>query len=385
MAVSTSSANPSYAFPGRSAGTGIGFSSGENHTHKADHGEYIEMGLFSSLFGRNKTDSLDRAEEAAVRDAIEQLVEDTDPRIRVISRYQKKLRPGVEVALKHARDIVARIPGPVALNAETWRTDPLINAAFARAADIPEVISRSVEVREFFERGAGRLQQECYALCGMQREERKILGKELLGEVVQSDVVQTTVSFTNHRLIVPVPTEAELRRAIERRAFHHLVEEAISQVERAFSRKEGLEEQRALLRLKLKLMSRQRQGLEGLVEAEPPQLQDIQSLQQELAEVEARLRQLQITLTNIENYVPHLNKVLGQPEQYLSLQEIFLRLNRMNVVVTGSTEEPMHELRLEEVRLRDGRTVVLLLVKCTRDQLLTRRELYDEATRLFGR
>ena len=30
-----------------------------------------------------------------------------------------------------------------------------------------------------------------------------------MGEFIQNDVVQTTVSFTNHRLITPAPTEAE--------------------------------------------------------------------------------------------------------------------------------------------------------------------------------
>ena len=75
----------------------------------------------------------------------------------------------MEVALKHARDIVARIPGPLALDAETWRTDPLVNAAFASADEIPDIVSRSQEVREFFERGAGRLLHECFALFGVQR------------------------------------------------------------------------------------------------------------------------------------------------------------------------------------------------------------------------
>lgn len=341
------------------------------------------MGLFSSLFGGNKTDSPDSAEEAAIGEAIEQLVEDTDPRIRLISRYQKKLRPGVMVALKHARDIVARIPGPLALNAETWRTDPLVNAAFARADEIPDMISRSMEVREFFERGAGRQLQECFALFGVQRQERKILGKELMGGIIHNDMVQTTVSFTNYRLIAPAPTEVELRHEIERRAFHHLAEEAIDQVTRALSRKKGLEEQRALLRFKLKLIGRQRRGLEGLIEAEPEATKDPKGLQQELAEVEARLQQLRVKLSNLENYVPHLNKVLGQPGQYLSLQEVCLRLNRMNVVVSDSTDGLVHDLHLEEVKLRDGRTFVLLLVKCRRDQLLPKRSLFDEADRLL--
>jgi len=341
------------------------------------------MGLFSSLFGRNKNESPSGPEGVAIQAAIEQLVEAVDPRIRFIRGYQKKLRPGVEAALKYARDIVARIPGPFALDTETWRREPVVNAAFARADELPAAVSRSVEVREFFEQGAGKYSPECFALFGMQRQERRIFGKALVGELIQSDVVQTTVSFADYRLIVPATTLDELKLAIERRAFHHLVEEAIDQVAKALERKRGLEEQRAVLRLKLKLMARQRQGLHGLVEAEPHADQKAEDLQKELAEVEARFCKLHITLTNLENYMPHLNKVLGHPEQYLSLQEVSLRLNRMNILVTAPTKEPAQELSLTEATLRDGRSFVLLLVTCARDQLRPQQALLDEAARLL--
>lgn len=338
------------------------------------------MGLFRSLFG-GSNGAPGNPDEAAIREAIERLVEETDPRIRLIRRYAEKLRSGVETALGHNRDIVARIAGPIVLDAQSWSTDPLVNAAFARAADIPGVVSRSVEVREFFEQGAGRGSHECFALFGMQRAERRIFGKELMGEVVQSDVVQTAVSFTNHRMIAPAPTETELRRQIEQRAFHHLVEEAMDQVSQAFEREKGLEEQRAMLRLKVKVMRRQHRGLEALVEAEPQASPDVQELQRELGEVETRLRQLHVTLSNLENYVPHLNKVLGHPEEHLSLQEVPLRLNRMNIVVSKATDEPIHDLRLAEVKLRDGRCFALLLVKCSRNDLRPQRDLWEAAVR----
>ncbi len=339
------------------------------------------MGFLSSLFRAHKKDPSGDADEAATRAAIEQLVEDVDPRIRLIRGYRKKLRPGVEIALKHARDIAARLPGPFALDTNTWRTEPLINVAFARADELPAAISRSVEVREFFERGAGKFSPECFALFGMQREERSVFGKELVGEVIHSDVIQTAVSFTNHRLVAPAASLDELRLGIARRAFHHLEEEAIDQVTRALDRKQGLEEQRAVLRLKLKVMARQRQGLQGLVEAEAPADQKTEDLEQKLAEIEARFRKLQTTLSNLENYVPHLNKVLGHPEQYLSLQQVPLRLTLMNILVTAPTEQPVHELSLEEATLRDGRKFVLSLVKCTRDQLHSQQRLLDEAVR----
>jgi hypothetical protein len=339
------------------------------------------MGFLRTLFGRSPADAPGEADEAAIREAVERLVEETDPRIRLIRRYAEKLRPGVKTALRHCRDIVARIPGPLALDAQTWATDPLLNAAFARADEISDVVSRGVEVREFFESGAGRGTDVCFALFGMQREERRIPGKALMGDVVQSDVMQTTVSFTNHRLIVPASTEAELCRLIEQRAFHHLVEEAMDQVSRAFARKKGLEEQRALLRIKLKLMRRQHRGLEALVGADPESDQDVQELQRQLGEIEARFSQIQVVLSNIENYVPHLNKVLGHPEEHLSLREIPLRLTRMNVLVSQTTDEPVRELRLEEVTLRDGRSYALLLVECRRDALRHRHELWEEAAR----
>ena len=80
-------------------------------------------------------------------------------------------------------------------------------------------------------------------------------------------------------------------------------------------------------------------------------------------------------------HVPHLNKLLGHPEEHLSLQESPLRLNRMNIVVSKATGEPVHDLRLAEVKLRDGCSFALLLVKCRRDDLRPQRELWEEAAR----
>ena len=55
----------------------------------------------------------------------------------------------------------------------------------------------------------------------------------------------------------------------------------------------------------------------------------------------------------------------------------------MNVIVSDSVDDLVYDLHLEEVKLRDGRTFVLLLVKCRRDQLLPQQNLFDEAARLL--
>ena len=77
-----------------------------------------------------------------------------------------------------------------------------MNAFFATAHDVPACLGRSVELRRFFDNDPA---PEAYALLGMKKEERSVLGMELQGDAVQREVAQTQVSFSGHRIIAASP------------------------------------------------------------------------------------------------------------------------------------------------------------------------------------
>ena len=105
----------------------------------------------------------------------------------------------------------------------------------------PLHICRTPKVRQFIAHHGGTLSN------GVPR----ILGMDLVGDRVQKDVAQVTVSFSGHRLLDPGCSEAETRRQLKRRAFDHLLSLALTRIAGMRVEREDLKRQRDLLRRKL--------------------------------------------------------------------------------------------------------------------------------------
>lgn len=75
----------------------------------------------------------------------------------------------------------------------------------------------SKHTRNYQQQSAGPLPAELYAVLGMERVEKTVLGVELHGDLVRRDVPQTTVSFCNQRLACLTDSEQATRRELIQR------------------------------------------------------------------------------------------------------------------------------------------------------------------------
>jgi len=91
------------------------------------------------------------------------------------------------------RDLVASCPRRARLAAAAWSSDPYIHA-FSPPEDIALILSRSMDLRDYFERNTNF--PEAYAVLGMEMRERRHIRRGFEGDTVRNDVVQTTVSFS---------------------------------------------------------------------------------------------------------------------------------------------------------------------------------------------
>src|SRR5262249_18774651 len=138
------------------------------------------------------------------------------------SGYREKLAANMMRTITHLRDLGRAPLHPVVLARDAWSDDPFLRAAFASAADVPTLIGRSEEIRAFFQEHAAC--EEVFALLHMQRVERQLFGPRLEGEMLKDDVAQTTVSFSDHRLLAPAADIAGVRLA-----FGHVILERLAQ------------------------------------------------------------------------------------------------------------------------------------------------------------
>jgi hypothetical protein len=138
--------------------------------------------------------------DAALREAIGRAVDAVDPRLKVVSDYERRLAPAVSHALGYCEMVADEIPGPVDVGPRSFATDPLVHALFAAPGDIADMLGRSREVREFFAQPGNFGLDEFFGLLGMRRREKTVTGMALSGEVVQHGVAQRLLYFADHTL-----------------------------------------------------------------------------------------------------------------------------------------------------------------------------------------
>lgn len=157
------------------------------------------------------------APDTATLQAIERVVDRVDPRLRVVSGYQRKLAAAVRGALDYCDGLVQEIPGPIDIDVRAFGRDPLVHAFFAAPEDIGRMLGTSREVREFVAAREKCCGESFYALIGMRRKEKTVIGLGLQGEMIREGTPQRLLYFADHTLrelsTDPVTTRGGLRES----------------------------------------------------------------------------------------------------------------------------------------------------------------------------
>ncbi len=177
--------------------------------------------FLQSAYSRLVTGAVDGAEPggdwgacgATLSQAVEHVVDETYPRLRIIPSYGQRLSGPVSKAFHHVDTLVEQIPEAIPCHRSAFVSDTRVNAFFSGPQQLLEVFSQSRDVRELFDTMPDA--HECWALLCMRKEERQRFGLALEGDEVRKDVMQTGVSFTDHQLVSPGCTEADARKALK--------------------------------------------------------------------------------------------------------------------------------------------------------------------------
>jgi hypothetical protein len=325
------------------------------------------------------------ANDTLTREACERIVQLANPRLRFAHRYRQRLAPALRTAMDYARSVVAGVPPALDASPAAWQSNPAMRAFFATGEDVLRTFSQLPELRAWFE--ANPAQLEVYTVLSMMLVEKHGLGAALEGDVVRRDVPQTTISFSDHRARMFGASEMQLREEIERRIVDQLSLSAVVNATDDHSRREVLEQERALLRMRLRLLQRQGAGVSGLGLRVNPELGEAARIQMDLAMNEANLNSLSVGRESLDYQLERLCDVLSNPEQHFSVSTRQLRIDRMNVVVSEGSTLPAEtlDLRIARIPMPDGPPEfrVFMFVHFPRIALLPKSVLQSEAARLL--
>ncbi len=339
--------------------------------------------LFSNvsamLFGESPLGAADDPDRPLVEALIEAVVDAVDPRLRLVSKYREKLAPGVRRTIGHLRALGREVPQAVELSRPAWSANPLVSAWFATPDDVPALLGRSHELHAFFDANPGA--PVAVALLGMQMQEKTVLGAAHVGEAVQQEVAQKTVGFSGHRVIAPAADALACRREVGTRILRRLAALALQRIVGREQRLSELEERKAILATRLRLLTLRRGGLETIAGDAGDESAEIESIERALKATVDDYIETKTNLATLDGTIGIINGILGAPEAHLALATVRRRMNRMGIIVPAAAKEAATDLELHELSIGDGLRAVIALVRVARAEMPSKDDRFKDAAR----
>ncbi len=305
-----------------------------------------------------------RHPESLVKEAIEQAVDKTDPWLKAVSGYRRKLRPAVICAIDYVAGLANSLAQPIHANFDKNGSAPSLSAFFSSPSEMREFFRNDRSLAVFL-RDHQPAPKQVTALLIMQKSEKTIFGAELSGDVIVRDVPQVTVSFHGHRLLGLATEENETRTQLQRLAFDHLLTLALRQITSAKTKRKDLERRRTLLQSKLTLLQRNEGEFNGYESTARPTVAETED---QLKLLEASLLELGSEDHVLDAYLDILIHVLSHPDEHLWDQRQCLILDQSGIKRTQTADHDC-EITLHELFNSEGRWWVISLVTLFVDEL----------------
>ena len=325
-------------------------------------------GLRESIHRMRQAKATRRSRFSDVEHIVEEVVQGTDARIRLVPGYRKKLQDAICSSLEFSDSIVERIPSAIEISRNTFVTDPYVNAFFTNITDLQWVFSHSSEIHDFLEEHRNDAPAECCSLLCMHMSEKTVTGMELSGDMVKKDVLQVAVNFSDHRVYSPAASEPGTREGLKQCLFGGLVNNALDHIMQLKLENHQLQSERSMLHARLRHL---RQKAERAEHDTGPVIEIMNAIE----ETSRKLKHTEDALLRANPASPQeslelVNSVFSTPDEFIETREFPLRLNKMGIKIDAQSTEPCNEINLTEVRIANELPRVVTLATVPRDELL---------------
>lgn len=316
-----------------------------------------------------------------VHRAIERVVDASNPQLRGLMGYRKRLFPVTEHLLRFADGIAAQIPGPARLSSKTWSQDPLLSTLFG-AADRVRILLADPDVRAFIRKNPLH-DGDIYGVLAAEPATREQLGMELMHGAVRKDVRQTTLAFKDHDLGIVAASEEEVRAGIASYVLEMIVGLAVAKFAQREEQIEGLSQAAKMLKLKRKVITPKVRGGDFMLESSGEHVRQLESLEARIRETEAELSEARKGMETLDDQLDRLIEGLTDPEKELGLETVKIRVDAMNVVHDEhATDVP--EIEYVRGRRPDRPGRVLQLIRFDRSEVMDEKDRLGQMDRALG-
>lgn len=342
------------------------------------------MGILDWFKNRSAQFDHQQISDELLRGAIDKALTLTNPRLQVLPGCHKRLAPAVRSTIEFLGTMVRDLPPVRELAAANWAADPLWRAFFVTPNDIGVTLGRSEKLRTVF--GKYPELDEAFLVLGMDYREQQTLGMAVQGEMVRRDVLQTSVSFSDHRTHICSREESRLRRLVGAAAYEYLLAQALAQIAENRAERSELEGNRNLLQSRWRMLQQQGPGLGSMFSTVEDGRTEQERLAEQLLANEQQLREIGTAENILEIELQTLCTVLDNPDHYLHIAQHRLFLNATNIVVGESNDPNAAEIdfSVAEFKGSSPRQRAFVLARVARGEVPEQRRIdFDDAARFL--
>lgn len=302
-------------------------------------------------------------------EAIEQVIDGIDPRLKLVPGYQKKLRPAVSRSLTHIATLVDQVPGPIDVSRRTFISDPEVRAYFSTPDVLQDTFSCGSELKDFFSRLENSDLDSCCALLCANREEKQGVGSALEGDMIRRDVLQTSINFFDYKVLSPAVDDGEVRRGIKRCIFDGLVSYSLHHIASIKSEREELINQRRMLHARLRSRQASGNGLTKLLAEAHFEALDSEGIETKLQQTEEKLDGITGDSDVFSFYLDEISKLMSRPEDFIQLRSICVHLNDMGIKVLDETDGSANRVCFSELEISDVMKRVVTIIRYHKQEI----------------
>jgi len=353
-------------------------------SHLLDNGI---LGLRDALLRNKQEKALRRSRTAEILNTVESVVDGTDSKIRLVPGYKKQLQDNILSSLEFADDLVKKIPAAIEVSRSTFASDPYVNAFFTNVTDLRSIFSHSSEIQDYM--ADTHDNAPCCALLCMSRTEKTVMGMELSGDMLKKDVLQVAVSFADHRIYSPAPSEPEAREGLKNCLFQGLVTNALERITTLRLASHRLQSKHQMLHSRLRRYKQTTREVKQGTRNGARIARGIEETSLELGRIEKKMMnsplltpQIMLEQVRIEKkmmnsplltpqiMLEQVMDVFSKPDDFIRIRKFPLSLNKMGIKINDNSSQPRNKLDLTEVIFGNELPRVVTLATFPRQELL---------------
>ena len=282
-----------------------------------------------------------------IAEAVETVVDIVDPRIRVLSRYNKRLRNAVDTAWRYLDNLTQNIPCELHLSKNSFAIDPRVRVLFAHLDSMLRLFDQSQSLKEFFV--AHPHADIAYLFLCMDMKEKTRFGVELDGEMLKREVMQTAVTFTDHAILSPALIQQDAAQGVKCLGFSLLLKKVNQAISQSGIENRSLQDRKRQLTEEIRSLkiAANTAGTDN-----PLATASMEKLQHELHDVEHYLAITRMEAESPDHHMQCIVDILQEPQKYLTIQRQSVSINNLGIKSEQGNTIEYAELEIPQLAKR---------------------------------